>query len=355
MPKVLTDLPGVIVALLAAGHGLFTAEAARAKGIGSDRLGRLVDAGLLTRVAHGSYASAADHRRLRPWDRHRIEARAFANGRPGAFVTGWSAVAIWRLPTVGRPPVRPSALWPKARGRGSTTTRHGRLLIADLPIEHRWRVGATKVVSRGWAAVDVARTGPVAHGLVVADAALRRGADLAGVVGHMRRWPGMERARWVVDNADPGAESALETLGRFACLEALLPMPVSNAWVGHDRPVFRVDGLWPWHWAAHEADGAVKYDDRPDASRIVAAQNDREWYLRRLGLDVVRYGWALASGDRGELAARFSALLRDNPAREVPIRWWKNVPGVGPVVPVAADWPEPGPPRGGLPAWWTAG
>jgi hypothetical protein len=171
----------------------------------------------------------------------------------------------------------------------------------------------------------------------------------------MTRWPGMSRARWVVDHADPCAESALETLGRFACLEALLPMPVSNAWVGDDRPVYRVDGLWPWHWAAHEADGAVKYDDRPDASRIVAAQNEREWYLRRLGLDVVRYGWTLATSRRGELGARFAALLRDNPARDVPIRWWKDVPGSGPVVPRADDWPEPGPPRGGLPSWWVAG
>jgi len=322
MPKVLSDLPAVVVALLASGHGLLTAEAARAEGIDIHRLRRLVAAGLLMNVAHGCYAAAADHQSLRPWDRHRVEARALSRARPGSFVTGWSAAAIWRLPTMGTPPVRPSTLWPKAPGRGSTTTLRGRLLIADLPYEHRWRVGETRVVSRAWAAVDLARTAPVAHGLVVADAAVRMGADLVGVVRHMTRWPGMERARWVVDHADPCAESALETLGRFVCLEALLPMPVSNAWVGHDRPVYRVDGLWPWHWAAQEADGAVKYDDRPDASRIVAAQNEREWYLRRLGLDVVRYGWMLASGRPGELAGRFAALLRDNPARDVPIRWW---------------------------------
>jgi hypothetical protein len=251
--------------------------------------------------------------------------------------------------------MRTSALWPKAPGRGSSTTRRTRFLVARLPVQHRSRVGAARVVSRAWAAVDLARTAPGAHGLVVADAALRLGADLAGVVPHMTRWPGTSRARWVVDHADPCAESALETLGRFACLEALLPLPVSNAWVGNDRPVYRVDELWPWHWAAHKADGAVKYDDRPDASRIVAAQNEREWYLRRLGLDVVRYGWTLATGHRGELGARFAALLQDNPARDVPIRWLKDVPGSGPVVPRADDWPEPGPPRGGLPSWWVTG
>ena len=171
----------------------------------------------------------------------------------------------------------------------------------------------------------------------------------------MHRWPGLERARWVVDHADHCAESVLETLGRFSCIEAGLPMPVSNAWVGHDQPAYRVDGLWPWHWAASEADGAIKYNDRPDASRIVAAQNDREWYLRRLGLDVARYDWALATAGRGELAARFEALLRDNPVRDVPIRWWQDVPGVGPVEPAPADWPSPSPPRAPVPRWWIAG
>ena len=41
--------------------------------------------------------------------------------------------------------------------------------------------------------------------------------------------------------------------------------------------------VWPWHWAAHEADGAIKYNG-PDASRIVAAQNEREWSTPRGGL-----------------------------------------------------------------------
>jgi hypothetical protein len=355
VPKVINGLPDDVLALLRAGRGLFTMTAARAAGVGEGRVRRLVAAGLLTAVEPGCFAATSVYRRLTPWDRHRDDARALSAVCRESFVTGASAAAIWRLPTIGRPPARTSAVLPKAPGRGSSTTKRTRFVVAHLPIEHRWRVGDARVVSRAWAAVDVARTAPIAHGLVVADAALRMGADLAGVVTHMARWPCVDRARWVVDRADQGAESALETLGRFACLEALLPLPVSNAWVGHDRPVFRVDGLWPWHWAAHEADGAVKYDDRPDASRIVAAQNDREWYLRRLGLDVVRYGWALASGDRGELAARFSALLRDNPARDVPVRWWKNVPGVGPVVPVTADWPEPRPPRGGLPSWWRSG
>src|SRR5918994_3953138 len=179
------------------------------------------------------------------------------------------------------------------------------------------------------------------HGLVVADAAVRQGVDLDSVLQHMARWKGIHRARWLTRHANPTAESALETLGRFTCMEFDLPMPVCNAWVGSSSPVYRVDGLWPFHWSAYEADGALKYDNRPDASSIVAAQSEREFYLRRLGLDVARYGWDLGFRRRATLAERFAALLRDNPARAEPIRWWKHVPGVGPVEPEPADWPSP--------------
>lgn len=100
-----------------------------------------------------------------------------------------------------------------------------------------------------------------------------------------------------------------------------------------------MDGLWPWHWAVFEADGAVKYNQRPDASTIVAAQNEREWRLRRLGLDFARFGWELGVHRRPVLGARFRQLLNDNPVRRKPVRWWKHVAGLGPVEPTAQDWP----------------
>ncbi|PSL04684.1 hypothetical protein CLV30_105150 [Haloactinopolyspora alba] len=207
-------------------------------------------------------------------------------------------------------------------------------------------------MSREWAVAEVARTGPIPHALVVADAAASTGADLHEGAAHMSGWVGVHRARWVAAHADPLAESPIETLGRFTCIEFDLPMPVSNAWVGAERPEFRVDGLWPHHGVASEADGAIKYDNRPDASQIVARQSEREWRLRRLGLDLARYDWDLASRDRAELARRFTALLRDNPPRHEPIRWWKHDPDTGPVEPQPHDWPSPRPASIVLPAGW---
>ena len=330
MPKVLNHLPDDVVRLLAAGRGLFSAQAARAAGISSGRLRRLVAADLLTRVWHGCYMPTAAYCELSAWGKHGMEARALSIASPDACLTNWSAAAVWGLPLLGKPPPKPSVVWPKVPGLGSSSTSPGRFLVADIPPHHRTEFGDAHVVSRAWAAVDVARKAPLASGLVVVDAAQRSGANVVEAARHMRHWPGVIRAKWVVNQSDPGAETPLETLGRFTCIEFGLPKPVSNAWVGRDGPIFRVDGLWPWHWAASEADGAIKYNDRPDAAEIVMAQTEREWYLRRLGLDLARYNWQLATRRRRELAARFAALLRDNPPRPEPIRWWKDVPGFGP-------------------------
>jgi hypothetical protein len=215
-----------------------------------------------------------------------------------------------------------------AGGHSVRNTAFGDLRAVVLAPGHARRTDGVNVVSRAWAVADIARTGPILPALVVG------------------------RARWVAEHADPRAESPLETLGRFTCLQFDLPLPVPNAWVGADEPECRVDGLWPFHGVAFEADGALKYDNRPDASLIVARQGEREWRLRRLGLDVVRFGWDLAWRDRAELAARFAALLGDYAHRERPVRWWKHVPGVGAVEPEPTDWPSPRSSGIVLPAGW---
>jgi hypothetical protein len=162
----------------------------------------------------------------------------------------------------------------------------------------------------------------------------------------------MARARWVVHQANPAAESALETLGRFGFIEYQLPLPVANAWVGDDEPRKRVDGLLPWHWWALEGDGAMKYDGRDDASQIVRKQTEREFWLRRLGLDFLRYTWADVYPSRQPLVGKARAMFADHPPRDQPVRWWKHIPGKGAVEPSPADWPSAQPIRILLPAGW---
>jgi hypothetical protein len=348
------DLPPDIVDLLRRGRGLVTASAARAAGVGDDRLRRQARLGTLTPLARGCYAATALLEGMSEWALFRERARAFALASTAeSFLVGWGAVANWGLRTWGRPPELPTLVRPKTAGRGPTATAYGRTLVADLAPEHQVRRPGWGIMSKAWTAVDLARTVPVPHALVVADSAVRKGADLAAVLAHFGRWDGVARARFVVQHADSNAESPLETLGRFTCIEFNLPMPVSNAWVGIDGPEKRLDGLWPFHRSAYEADGAVKYNNRDDAAQIVRAEHEREFYLRRLGLDIIRYGAPDVYPVRRGLAARFRALLLDNPPSDEPMRWWKHVPGKGPVEPSPHDWPSPHPLGLILPAGWN--
>lgn len=199
---------------------------------------------------------------------------------------------------------------------------------------------------------DLARTAPLPHSLVVADRAVREGAEFTDVLAQLTRWENVGRARWVAEHADPASESPLETLGRFAFIEYGLPMPVSNAWVGRDGPEKRLDGLLPWHWIALEGDGAIKYDNRDDASQIVRAQQAREFHLRRFGLDFARYGWPDVYPSRRPWADRVRASLAERPPRTTPVRWWKDVPRGRPVNPEPDDWPPPRPAGIALLAGW---
>lgn len=347
-------LPADVLDLARRTGGVLTTAAARAAGINGARLRRLVVSGALTNVARGCFVVTALMAEALPWQRHRLRARAVAVGAGSrTFLSGWSAVVTWDLPTVGAPPAEVELVRSRqAFSRGSLGA-FVRTRATQLPTGHAHRLDGVGVMSRAWTTVDLARRVPLPHGLLVADAAARAGADLAAVVSTFARWRGAHRAAWVVQHADPLSESPIETLGRFTCIEFDLPLPVSNAWIGRDGPEFRVDGLWPWHWAADEGDGATKYDDRPDASAIVRRQTEREWQIRRLGVDVLRYGWDLAYRDRPELAGRIRELLAANPPRDQPMRWWKHVPGVGPVDPTASDWPSPRPGSIVLPAGWS--
>jgi hypothetical protein len=344
-------LPTDIAELFARYGGVIDTATARRAGLSEARLRHAARAGKIYRLGPGIYVRA-DPAELGAWDQFMLRGRAFAMAHsPSALVTGWAATKHWRLPTLGRPPALPSAVRPVGSG-GPFTSARGRMTEATIPHAHRARLGAVGIASRAWATLDLSRTAPLPHSLVVADQALRAGLDLAAVLHHMRGWRGIARARWVVEHADPCAETPLETLGRFTFIEYELPMPVANAWVGHDRPRKRLDGLLPWHWWGWEGDGGVKYDNRSDASRIVRDQVDREFYLRELGLGIVRYTWADVHPSRAPFAAKARSMFARYPRRDKPVRWWKHVPGGDPVDPEPDDLPSPQPMRILLPAGW---
>ncbi len=323
------ELPADIAGLLWRGRGYFTLAEAAAAGVSGDRVRRLVRARRLVAVGKGSYASQEQLAKADSWSAHAIRARGFVAGLSrDVLLAGWSSVAVRRLPTLRPPPELPTAVRPRRTGHGIQRTRYGVVSSMTVPIVHRAGSTSLRAVSCGWTVADLARTAPRPDALVLADAAIRTTPatrqTLEGALQHMKRWQGRERAAWVVEHADARAESPLDTLGRLACIEHGLPVPQSNVWIGDGYPRFRVDHLWPDHWVVAEGDGARKYRDGDDPGQVVAAERERQWYLRRLGLEVVRYDWPLARDKRAELAARFRQVLADHPPRQTPVLWWPS-------------------------------
>lgn len=221
-------------------------------------------------------------------------------------------------------------------------------------------------MSAAWVVVDLARHLPIAPALALVDGVARdhlmesllddprplrlTGTDLADALATTANWPGHHRAAGIVAAADPGSERAIESIGRAAFLAAGLPPSVSNAWIqlrnGRWR---RVDHLWPWHGVVGEADGAVKYDDLPNPSAIIADEKEREWQLRALDLVVGRYTWDLAQRRHATLIDRFNLLLDTNPPRPRPVRYWLGQSVDTLVEATPDDWPTPDPVRSSLP------
>lgn len=145
------------------------------------------------------------------------------------------------------------------------------------------------------------------------------GDQLTDALHRLERHPGVERARCVVSQADPRSESVLESVGRAALLAAGLPAPLSNVWIADGPQPRRVDHLYVVGALVLEADGSGKYADRTAA--VLRAEKDREYRLRQLGFEVVRYDWALAYGRPHELAIRVATALSGRTGQVAPPIW----------------------------------
>ena len=104
-----------------------------------------------------------------------LKSRAFVLASPaGAAASDWSAVAIHRLPAMSPPPLVPSVIRLGSRSSDSNRTCHGRTRFAHVPERWLGEVDGAAVVSRAFAAVDVARRCDSVAALALADAVARR-------------------------------------------------------------------------------------------------------------------------------------------------------------------------------------
>ena len=319
------------VSTLVTQHGpVILLRDADAAGVSRAVVRRMFDRGEVRRVGKAAFAPTSVIETASAWEAFRLKSIAFGRSAgPGTFLTGAAAAAVLGLPMVSEPPALPAALRPGNAHIGHDRTPYGRVRHGHLPPQHQHRHGRVATVSPAYCVVDIARHFGAKDGLVAADRVLASGVSrevLARLVTEMQNYPGIVTAGWVVEHADARAESPLESLGRLAFLSAGLSAPVSNAWIPVAGRWYRADHLLPDAGVILEADGAVKYDNRPDASVLVSDDRDRERRLRSLSFGLVRYTWAIAIGRPAEIVYRAREAERLRGAQPVPTCWTLTPP-----------------------------
>ena len=303
---------------------------ADALGVPRALLRRGTDQGLLIRVAKSAFVLRSRAAGLTEWDAFRLRAIGFGMcSGSNVHLTGWAAAAVLGVPVVHSPPRLPTALRPGDAHRAPDRTPYGRTRWGHLPPRHRTTRFRVPTADAAYAAIDIARHNGAIAGLVAADFVLHSGTHrevLAQLTKDMINYPGIETARWVVEFADPRVESPLETLGRLVFLTNRREVPLSNVWIRVGARRYRVDHLLPETGVIVEADGAVKYNNRPDADQIVTDEKNRERDLRSAGFEIVRYNWDLAVRRPRELLRRVDMAERLRRGAVVPDCWSLTTP-----------------------------
>jgi very-short-patch-repair endonuclease len=172
------------------------------------------------------------------------------------------------------------------------------VLTCGLPDAHVTEVMGVPSSTGSRTVVDLARWVSFRGGVVVADSALRLGVErhqLTSVARDCARWPGIRRARDVIEFADGRAASPLESVSRVVFHELGLPAPELQMTVARDEwgnPRIIVDFCWPELGVVGEADGLLKYDEQLDPRRTsLRDEKLRQEEIEALGYIVVRWTW----------------------------------------------------------------
>lgn len=234
-----------------------------------------------------SLEGADEHTRLRL--RALAHVAAVHAKSPGTVVFSHQTAALLHgLPLVGRLDQVHVVQASRSGGRRRGDVRHH---LWDVPLSQCATRHGMPVTTLERTLVDCGMSLGRRHGLVIADAALHVGADRARCEELLARLPGRRgvvAARWVLDAADDGAESAGETWLRFEVLLAGLPRPETQVRVETASGTFWGDLGWPDARVILEYDGVAKYEASGPASEAVLAEKRRQEAMEAAGWRVIR-------------------------------------------------------------------
>ncbi|QWC83841.1 type IV toxin-antitoxin system AbiEi family antitoxin domain-containing protein [Nocardioidaceae bacterium] len=199
--------------------------------------------------------------------------------------------------------------------RGSRPRVRSRAHVAAVPEHHRALAHGLVVTSPLRTALDLARRYGELTGVVAADAALNRGAqldELRDMVEETAHWPGASHTRRLAELTDAGSQSPGETVSRLIVAALGLGPVTTQARIEHGNRHADVDLLLGR--LVIEFDGRSKYGDLRRFGRdrtpeeLLWDEKQREDWLRSLGYTVVRLTWSDLWPPRREATIR---MLRE--------------------------------------------
>lgn len=275
-------------------------------------IARRVRSGDLVRLRRGAVRERAD---LTPDESLRLAIDATARViHHGTFFSHRSAALLLGLPVF----LRNDTLVEVVRtmgGHATTTTRlHARAAVLQPEDEHC--IDGLPVTSLTRTTLDLVRTLPFAQAVMVADAALRLGANRDVLLGRLQPGRGCRMAERALLFADAASESAGESESRAVIAGAGLPVPELQVEIrdGRGHFVARPDFLWRGKRVVGEYDGEGKYSGAFGVapSQAFRLEKERQAALEGLGYFVLRWDKHVLRTP-GELARRVRRTLASRP------------------------------------------
>jgi hypothetical protein len=309
------------------GSPLFTNADARATGLTRSSIAHALRKDRLVRPCRGVYVPAevwhgddfdAERRRamLRAEAAVRLVVPSFASHICAAVLAGLPA---WELPDRACVTVTP-------RYTGDSACAH--LHRAGVPAEHVVRDAAIPRLTTTRTILDIAREHGLEDAVVVGDRALRDRmtdeARLGACAEYCANWPGIRRARKLLELLDRRSESPLESVSRLRLSCTRLPAPELQPDIVDINGVFlgRPDFYFDEFGVAGEVDGRVKYVDRPD--EVVWRERQRQAPMEDTGLIFVRWGRSDLE-DMPRLVSRIETVFARGARRPHGDRSWRAI------------------------------
>jgi hypothetical protein len=270
----------------------------------------------LERLTAGTYADLLG---LTDEAAHEVRARAVLARLSGVALSHVSAAVLWDLPVMRRhlDTVHLTRMGTRA-GRPKNRPAY-RLHPGPIRAEEHRSRRDVPITAPARTVTDCARLLGTDWGVVLADAALRRGLvdldELERRAREVRRLHGAERARALQGLTSQLAESPGESLLRLQLIRLQRP-PREQVQLLDVQDVPRVDFL-VGRWLVIEFDGRAKYGIGGDPAAAHWAEKRRQDPMVEVGYEVVRVVWA-ELGDAFGLERRILAAERRIVARHGP-------------------------------------